>query len=88
MVRAFDLLAGLPDDLELGGRVEGCTAKTRRAVMEPRYLLDRTSVFTFVRRDRMRSLPRFQKLRPGEAVLFGNHLWRSALWGSEERATS
>jgi antitoxin VapB len=31
IVRAFDLLAGLPDDLELGGRIEGCTAKNAQS---------------------------------------------------------
>jgi hypothetical protein len=53
IVRAFDLLADLPDDLELGGREKDPPQK-RKGCNGASFCWTRTSVFTFVRRDRMR----------------------------------
>jgi hypothetical protein len=51
-----------------------------KAGMGARYLLD-TNICLYLRQNRTPEVTaRFRRLQPGDAVLFGNHVWRAGLW--------
>ena len=69
MTRAFDLLAGLPEDIAVRDPRTDRPQKRKRLSVEPRYLLD-TNICIYIRQKRPEEvLRRFRKLRQGEAAL-------------------
>ena len=84
LTRVFEILTGLPDEMFV--RIGGQAASTpQRAMIPPRYLLD-TNICIYIRRQQPREvLARFQKLRPGAAVI-SVITYGELLFGAEKSA--
>jgi tRNA(fMet)-specific endonuclease VapC len=69
MVRAFELLGGMPDDLEIPEREKDHPQKRKGLWMDARFLLD-TKICIYIRQKKPQQvLRRFQDLRLGEAAI-------------------